>query len=308
MGMVCVALAIVRADGAHAQVPAYVTQWGSSGAGDGQFSQPIGVALDAHGNVYVSDLDNSRIQKFASDGVYLAQWAKRVPAGLAIAATGNLYVASPSVVEKLTLDGTSIALWTSLGPIGGTFWLPWAVAVDGDGNVYVSDVGSTRIRVLASDGTYLRDLNGQFASPYGIAVGPGGRVYVADLGHHRVQEFTSGGTLIRQWGSHGTGSGEFDLPYGLAVDAAGHVYVTDKGNHRIQVFTADGVYLAQWGGLGSGNGQFQAPTGIAVDAAGNVYVADAAANRIQKFGPLPTSAARRTWGALKSLYHGERTE
>jgi DNA-binding beta-propeller fold protein YncE len=89
------------------------------------------------------------------------------------------------------------------------------------------------------------------------------------------------------------------------VDADGQVYVTDKGNHRVQVFTADGDYLGQWGGLGRGNGQFQAPTGIAVDASGNVYVADATANRIQKFGPLPTSTVRRTWGALKSPYRGE---
>src|SRR5262245_65043870 len=51
----------------------FVTQWGTSGSGDGQFSRPTGVATDAVGNVYVADYGNNRIQKFTSTGTYLLQ-------------------------------------------------------------------------------------------------------------------------------------------------------------------------------------------------------------------------------------------
>ena len=291
---------------AIAQAPAYITQWGSSGRGDGQFDEPIGIALDPLGNVYVSDLYNYRVQKFSGSGGYLAQIpVVGGPAGVAINAEPCLFAVGTfaGVIAKFTLDGVPVAQWHSFGIVGGFIRSPWAVAPDGSGNVYVTDVGTSRVVLLASDGTYLRDLgSGQFDSPYGAAVGLGGVVYVTDIGNHRVEEFTSSGSFVRQWGSYGSGNGQFNQPYGLAVNAAGDVYVSDKGNHRIQVFTSTGLYLTQWGSLGSANGQFQAPTGMAVDAAGNVFVADAIANRIQKFGPVPTPAKSTSWGRLKRMY------
>src|SRR6266480_4027196 len=57
-----------------AQPPVYLTQWGTQGSGDGQFQGPAGVAIDAAGNVYVADAGNARVQKFTGTGTYLAQW------------------------------------------------------------------------------------------------------------------------------------------------------------------------------------------------------------------------------------------
>jgi DNA-binding beta-propeller fold protein YncE len=93
-----------------------VTQWGSVGSGDGQFSNPAGVATDAAGNVYVADFGNHRIQKFTGTGVYLTQWG-------------------------------------SFGSGDGQFSTPRGVATDVDGNVYVADQGNHRIQKFGPDVT-----------------------------------------------------------------------------------------------------------------------------------------------------------
>ena len=80
--------------------PAYLTQWGSQGTGNGQFSFPTGVPTDATGNVYVADTENRRIQKFTDTGSYLTQWGSLgsgdgqfdYPAGVATDSVGNIYV------------------------------------------------------------------------------------------------------------------------------------------------------------------------------------------------------------------------
>jgi DNA-binding beta-propeller fold protein YncE len=64
----------LAAEAVSAQAPPYLTQWGTSGSGNGQFNGPAGMALDASGNVYVADLGNNRIQKFTGAGVYLTKW------------------------------------------------------------------------------------------------------------------------------------------------------------------------------------------------------------------------------------------
>jgi hypothetical protein len=64
-GLPCLAGALLPAS-ANAQAPPYLTQWGTLGSGNGRFKNPAGVAVDAFGNLFVSDAGNSRIQKFGS--------------------------------------------------------------------------------------------------------------------------------------------------------------------------------------------------------------------------------------------------
>ena len=96
--------AVLLAATARAQAPSYLTQWGTEGAGSGQFDRPYGVAVDASGNVYVADMGNDRIQKFTSSGTYLTQWGSsgtgdgqfNCPSGAAVDGSGNVYVADQS--------------------------------------------------------------------------------------------------------------------------------------------------------------------------------------------------------------------
>jgi DNA-binding beta-propeller fold protein YncE len=116
-GLLCLALAYL-ATPASAEVSGYVyvTQWGSYGAGNGQFYYPGAVATDAAGNVYVADSWNHRIQKFTSTGSYATRWG-------------------------LTGGGN------------GQFAYPYGLATDAAGNVYVADQYNHRIQVFGRDVT-----------------------------------------------------------------------------------------------------------------------------------------------------------
>ncbi|MBL8207217.1 MAG: VCBS repeat-containing protein [Blastocatellia bacterium] len=279
----------------------FLLAWGSLGSGNGQFTQPSGVAVDRAGNVYVSD-NNSRIQKFDSYGNFLLKWGSqgagigqfRDPYGVAVdkSDNDNVYVADKTNqrIQKFTSTGVFIAAWGSLGASNGQFNQPSAVAVDGAGNVYVADTANHRIQKFTSTGVFIAAWgslgagNGQFNQPSGVAVNGAGDVFVVDFNNSRIQKFTSTGSFITTWGSFGSSNGQFNKPDSVATDTEGNVYVVEQGNSRVQKFTATGSFIATWGSAGSGNGQFDVPLGVAVNNAGNVYVTDYYNHRIQKFG------------------------
>ena len=156
----------------------------------------------------------------------------------------------------------------------GKFDVPWGVATDQEGNLYVSDTSNARIQKFKADGTPLvkwgRDgsFDGAFFFPRGVAVDFVGNIYVADEGNNRVQKFDARGSFLTKWGREGAGPGQFKTPWGIACDALGNVYVVDTGNHRIQKFDGNGTFLCAWGNRGKSEGQLNFPYGIAVDKEG----------------------------------------
>lgn len=232
---------------------AFMSAFGSSGAGDGQFARPTGICYDeARQVVYVADSYNSRIQKFTRYGTYLSQWGS--------AGTGD-----------------------------GQFNNPHGVAVDADGNVYVADTGNHRVQVFQPDGTFIRKFGGpgsgegQMSTPTGIVVDDG-TCFVSEVNNHRIQAFDLAGTFLRAFGSYGNGDGQLANPYQLSLDKAGNLLVCEWGNNRISRFTQAGAFMDSFGGTGTQlDGQFSAPEGVAGDGEGHIYVADLATSRIQKF-------------------------
>ena len=212
-------------------------------------------------------------------------------------------------IQKFGSDGTFIAKWGSQGSGEGQFFGPSGVAVDGYGFIYVVDRDKYGIQKFGSDGTFITKLgnnkdedegpsySSNFTVP-GIAVDGNGFIYVAGSHSFRsldqIQKFGSDGTVIAEWRSYGSGDGQFFSPGGIAIDGASFVYVTDTDNSRIQKFGSDGTFITKWGSYGSGDGQFNRPDGIAIDSAGFVYVADTSNSRIQKFGSDGTFIAK--WG------------
>jgi DNA-binding beta-propeller fold protein YncE len=257
----------------------FLLAWGGAGSGNGQFTNPQGIAIDSTGDVYVADTGNNRIEKFDASGTYITQWSSSGAAGLVFDPSDNLYVAGGSNLRVDDTSGVQQTSWASSGAAG--------VAIDGSGNVWVTS-SSNVIRRYDSVGNPLTNVgsggtgNGQFSNPQGIAITAGGEVYVADANNGRVQRFSDTGSYETQWG-HYPDAGVLDQPSGIAVDASGNTYVTNKTEDVIQKFGPSGSYLLDWGGTGSTNGLMKDPAAVAIGPSGNVYVADTVNQRIQVF-------------------------
>ena len=238
----------------------FLFTFGTKGAGNGQFENPIGIAIGKD-SIYVVDNSRNDIQKFDMTGEFVAQWG-------------------------------------SQGSINGQFLLPQGIAVDSSGDVYVVDTGNSRIEKFDNTGKYLLTFgqsglgDGQFLSPRSIATDSQGSIYVADSGNNRIEKFTEDGVFLQSYSSS-TGA-SLQTPLGLAIDKSGNIYVADNGNNRIVQLDNNGHMITSWGSQGKGADFFDNPRGVAVDFAGNIFVVDTDNNRIQKFGSAPTQTQIQT--------------
>ncbi len=167
---------------------------------------------------------------------------------------------APAVYELLK-DGT-------LKTVGTGFNSPQAVAIDGAGTLYVTDVGTNTVVEVpqgCAASSCQRTLDGGFYFPYGITVDGAGNVYVADSSNNRVVELPAGCTSSACEIAIGTG---WNFPYAVAVDNAGNVFVGDFGNRRVERVAAGG------GAQTTVTTNVLFSTGIALDAAGDLFVAD----------------------------------
>ena len=290
---------------------------GGPGVGPGQFSRPMGVAVDAEGRLYVADEVNSRISIFGPDGAFERSIGQddginfTRPNGIAVASDGQIVVADTwnFQVQSLSPDGTFELAWGERGEFGmaaqpepfTAFWGPRAVVVGPDNRVYVADTGNKRVRVYTETGQYVRDIGsggggpGQLDEPVGLALHPDGRLFVADTWNRRVSVFDSAtGAFLYTFVVRGWYEELGNRPY-VAVDGArDRVYVTDPDAGRVLVYDTLGNCLGSFGQASRENpgpGQFTTVGGIAVDAGGNVYIADAGSGRVLIFAPPPFEAA-----------------
>jgi sugar lactone lactonase YvrE len=211
-----------------------------------------------------------------------------------------------------TFAGTGAVGLSNGAALTATFYLPTGIAVDGVGNIYISDKHNNVIRKIDAGGivsTFAGSgtagyADGQgtaaiFNQPAGVAVDAAGNVYVADQNNNRIRKITPQGQVSTIAGSGSIGNvngspsvASFYYPSGVAVDGAGNVYVADTYNNEIRRIGTDGLVaiLAGYTGAGSADGvgtdaAFNGPMGITVGADGNLYVADYDNNAIRKVTP-----------------------
>lgn len=299
-------------------------------SGTDKFSEPRGIAIDSNGVFYVGDYGANVVRRVSSTGV-VSTYAGTAPlagsndgtistalfngpSGIAFDTAGNIYVADTlnNTVRKITPAGTVTTLAGMAGrtsSVDGSatsarFEDPYAVAVDGSGNLYVADSTDHSIRKVTSSGTVttLAGKGGSFGSldgtgtaarfnaPLGIAADSAGNVYVADTGNSTVRKITATGVVTTLAGSAGLGgsndgtgsAARFSGPYGIAVDnSTGNLYVVES-SAVVRKVTAAGLVTTVAGtsgtnGFTNGTGtaaRFSVPFDIAVDGAGNLYVSD----------------------------------
>jgi NHL repeat len=189
---------------------------GTFGSENGQFNYPAGIAVDpSNGNIFVIDLGNNRVQKFAKDTQFINTWG-----GYGI---GN-----------------------------GQFNSPVAIALDpSSGNVFVSELGNFRIQRFKNDGTFITkwSLSSSVSGVYSFAIATepnSSNIYVVDNDRFAIVKYSSDGQEIAKFGNLGQNPGEFNGPTGIAIDPnSGNLFVADSLNHRIQKFTSNGDFIEQ---------------------------------------------------------------
>ncbi len=244
----------------------FISQFGSAGYHTGEFNSPVGLAVSQSGMLlYVVDLNNSRVQWFASPLFHF------------------------------------VGEFGSYGVSPGQFQNPYDVAVSKTGKIWVADSNNLRLQRFSIAGV-LEFVLPIGAGPRGIAIDDDGNVFVTEVDLQRVQKFSPEGELLLTFGGPGSAPGQFLRPYGIDADW-GVIVVADKDNNRIQMFSAQGVYLLQFGGYGTSPGKFDQPTQVKFHPSnGNLYVVDSGNTRVQVFAPASVGANPITWGALKSRW------
>jgi hypothetical protein len=220
-------------------VTQYAGKAGFSGSADGtgtavRFNQPADVAVDSAGNVYVADSGNHAIRKITKSGSVTtlagtmgskgsangtgaaARFAS--PQGVAVDATGNVYVADTAncLIRKVTASG-SVTTFAGAAFTGGAD-RPGRANLSGSadfsGQPSVDGIGAAA----------------SFSFPTDIEVDSAGNLYVTDSGSGNIRKITSGGVVTTLGG---TPAGFFYNPMDIAVDSTGKLYVADAGNNRI---------------------------------------------------------------------------
>ena len=332
----------------------------SIAATSANLNNPVGLAVDGEGNLYIADASNHRIRKVQPDGVITTLAGTGVggfngdgeatasqvngPTNIAFAA-GNIFVGDygNNRVRKIALAQETIVTIAGTGATGfngdntaatnATLHQPSGVTVDEAGNVYIGDKQNQRIRkvdtsgvitTVAGSGTRTFDQNSSAATSatlYGalrVVVDDQGNLFVADTESHRVRKIDTDGVITTVAGNGVPGYRSSDdgglakearlyRPHGVAVDSDGNVIIADTYNHRIRKVDVNGVIttvagdggqgcnLADDGGPGTNAALFR-PFNVALDGLGNMYIASGQSciRRLDQGGIITTIAGTGT--------------
>ncbi len=285
---------------------------GMRGVADGtgtaaSFTNPVGIAVDASGNVYVTEQSVHIIRRIT-------------PAGVVTTLAGQAGVAGSA-------NGSALS---------STFNSPYGIAVNSTGEVFVADSFNQVIRKISAGvvTTFAGSVNNigsangvggaaQFYNPAGIAVDSADNLYVADSSNHVIRRITPAGSVSTFSGLSGGGYANgastvsrYYNPKHVAVDSSGNVYVTEDQHQLIRKITpaqvsSDFAGTQYAGGTTDATGaaaRFFAPLGVAVNGTGPIYVTDSGNHTVRRIttarvvttlaGSLAQSGATNNTGAL----------
>ena len=240
-------------------------------AGDARFNDPVGIAVNAAGDMFVADSDNNSIRRITPAGVVS------------------------------TFAGTPPVSGTADGPVAtAQFRRPWYLAFDPLGNLYVGDFDNSAIRKITPAGI-VSTMPGFQPNLAGMACDAAGNLYYVQVSEHVVRRMSPAGVQTNVAGSPGVrgstnGNGSaarFDFLHGLAISPGGDIFVSETFSHTIRRVTPAGdvtTFAGSAGNSGSADGtgsaaRFRSPRGLAFDAAGNLYVNDSENFTVRRITP-----------------------
>jgi sugar lactone lactonase YvrE len=310
-------------------------------------SFPNGVAADPSGNQFIADTLDNRIRRvavatgiittvagngtrgFSGDGGAATNATLSIPKALAVDANDNLYFSDGDFRVRMVASATGTITTVAgngtpgFGGDGGAATAAslngvTGVAVDANHNLYIADVGNSRIRMVAAAtgiittvvGNGTRGFSGDggiataasLGSPYAVALDANNNLYLADRDNSRIRMVAAATGIITTIAGNGTPgsccdgglatSAELYDPIGVAVDATGNLYIADAKLTRIrEVAAATGIITTIAGNGTAGfsgdgglavNAEMEVPDGVAVDGSGNLFIADTSNNRIRE--------------------------
>lgn len=218
--------------------------------GEGLFTHPHGLRIDADDNLWTTDDGNHLVLKLDPVGNVLlvlgrintgaeANWLFNKPADVAFAKNGDIYVADGygnSRVVKFDRDGNYLKAWGKYGTGIGEFNLPHTVAVDDQNRVYVGDRENQRIQIFDSEGKFIQQWTG-IGYPYGLLITPDQHVWMVDGGYDRIVELDRDGKILGTFGEPGHMPGQMAWGHFMAMGPDQTIYVADVLNWRFQVFS-----------------------------------------------------------------------
>ncbi|WP_218033041.1 family 16 glycoside hydrolase [Brevifollis gellanilyticus] len=299
----------------------FETMWGKEGEAPGDFNIPIGIAINAADEIFISDHYNSRVQKFDADGKLLAHFPV-LPNPGGITADGDLLYITHFPVARVnqtkaqdrvsvySQKGEFIREWGSTGTGDGQLSWPGGLAVNKAGEVFVADQTNRRVQVFDREGKFLRKWGeygvkpGQFGGntnpksrvggPQFIAINQAGCIFTTEASVGRIQKFSPEGKPLLAWGTLDDKPGAFGGfftgfnakligPIGIAFDRQNRLWISAVSG-RVQCFSPEGTYIGGIGDTqGTEEGQFYAPHGVAINSHNELFVVDTYNHRVQKY-------------------------
>lgn len=253
---------------------------------------------------------------------YTASWLQQ-PWALAIDTSGNVWVTDELGNSLSELNSSSYGTgngqgnsesnsWNTNSPItsgGLANGSPDGIAVDGSGNIWVSNKGNNSLSEFNSSGSPVSGSpfsGGGLYQPGNIAIDQSGYLWVANPtgtgGDGSISKFASSGSAAT--GSPFAGGGVFN-PSGIAIDVAGNVWATNPGEYTLSELSSSGSAKSPAAGWGNGS-RMSAPNGFAIDASGNLWIADGnlAISALSEYTPSTAPPAAGTWSSASPIYGG----
>ncbi|CAB5080358.1 Serine/threonine protein kinase (EC [Olavius algarvensis associated proteobacterium Delta 3] len=296
--------------------PAQLREDDGRPATEAHLNSPYGVAVDTAGNLFIADPYHHRVGRVDRKGIFTV-----------VAGTGDKGI--PNDGEKAIQENLK---------------MPWAVAVDNAGNLFIIDAGNHCVRrvdkggvITTVAGTGTAGFSGdggpaaqaQLNHPWAVAVDTAGNLYIADSQNHCVRRVDKGGVITTVAGTDTAGfSGDggpatraqLNEPYGVAVNTAGNLFISDGKNHCVRRVDKDGVITTVAGTGTAGysdvedggratDAKLHTPSGVAVDTAGNLFIANMAINhcvlKVDEDGIITTMAGSGRSDRYSSGFSGD---